>query len=279
MTTAEIETGKPEVGNVSDLALFDVNLAQVKSAITLIKDTPAPVDLESRNKLYDVLAAGAKMDKTIDAARLAGTLKLRNRVEAMNAYCKDTLAGPLLALIATRKKEVQAFDAEEEKKRKAEIARLDAEREAERVKAEEAARIIREKAEAEQKRLAEEAKADADADAAHLKGIAKIKALAEAEEKAKVAAAEAAQVAAAAEAKAKIDGAMVRVELQNKAEDLASTKTKGAGKRWAWRIDDINLVPREYLDLVPAKVTNQIREGVREIPGIVIYQEDSLSLR
>jgi hypothetical protein len=106
-----------------------------------------------------------------------------------------------------------------------------------------------------------------------------VKALVEAKAKADADADAAAKLAADAEAKAKIDAAMVRVELQNQAETLAEQKTKGAGKRWVFRVDDITKVPHEYLEVVSARVTAKVREGAREIPGITIYQEDSLSLR
>jgi len=50
--------------------------------------------------------------------------------------------------------------------------------------------------------------------------------------------------------------------------------TVATRKVWTFRLVDINLVPREYLTLDEAKVRKAIAAGVREIPGLEIYQEE-----
>jgi hypothetical protein len=47
-------------------------------------------------------------------------------------------------------------------------------------------------------------------------------------------------------------------------------------KRWTYKVVLINKVPREYLQINSSAVTTAIREGIREIPGLEIYQEPSV---
>lgn len=57
------------------------------------------------------------------------------------------------------------------------------------------------------------------------------------------------------------------------------TSVKGITKTWTHAIVDESLIPREYLVVDTAKVTKAIREGVREIPGISIFQKEGLTVR
>ena len=65
--------------------------------------------------------------------------------------------------------------------------------------------------------------------------------------------------------------------------DIKTIKSAGATttvkKVWTFKLDSLNDVPREYLILDTARVREAIREGKREIPGISIFQVDSLSIR
>ena len=261
MTT---ETLKPEVGTTADLARFDVATAEVQGALAILAEIPTPTDPASRQKLYNALADAAKMKAVIDKRRLELTAPLRERVEAINAYAQDQLIKPMEAKIAERKKEILAYDAEQE---------------AERKKAEEVARKLREEAEAEARRIAEEERKKREAEAEKLKGIARVKALKEAEERERIAKEAAAKAAAEAESKAAIEASVTQAELRNQAEDLEAKKSKGAGKVWAWEVVDIANVPREFLVIDPAAVTAQVRAGTRDIFGIRIFQKDSLALR
>ncbi len=49
-------------------------------------------------------------------------------------------------------------------------------------------------------------------------------------------------------------------------------------RRWTFNIEDFKKVPREYLTVDETKVDNAIKEGKREIKGLKIYQEESLSI-
>lgn len=49
-------------------------------------------------------------------------------------------------------------------------------------------------------------------------------------------------------------------------------------KTWTFEITDITKVPRTYLDLNETLVRKHIRAGVREIPGLRIYQQDTVKV-
>lgn len=51
----------------------------------------------------------------------------------------------------------------------------------------------------------------------------------------------------------------------------------GTAKRWTWEVTDLALVPHEYMDIDRGKVTEAVRKGERVIPGIRIYQKESLT--
>lgn len=60
---------------------------------------------------------------------------------------------------------------------------------------------------------------------------------------------------------------------------LGSTKNNGLTKRWTHEVTDESQVPREYLVVDEKKVRAAIAAGTRSIPGIRIYQDESITLR
>lgn len=54
---------------------------------------------------------------------------------------------------------------------------------------------------------------------------------------------------------------------------------KGVTKTWAFEIENDKLVPRDYLMVDEKAIRQAIRDGVRTIPGVRIYQEESLRVR
>jgi len=50
-------------------------------------------------------------------------------------------------------------------------------------------------------------------------------------------------------------------------------------KEWKFEIVNESLIPREYMSPDEKKIRAVIKAGIREIPGIRIYQEDSMSVR
>jgi len=55
--------------------------------------------------------------------------------------------------------------------------------------------------------------------------------------------------------------------------------TTSVRKTWVYEVTDEAQVPREYLIIDEGVITLAIRDGVREIPGIRIYQQESLTVR
>lgn len=60
---------------------------------------------------------------------------------------------------------------------------------------------------------------------------------------------------------------------------FGSTKKNGLTKRWTFEITDASQVPSEYLVVDEKKVREAVAAGTRSIPGIRIYQDESISLR
>lgn len=58
-----------------------------------------------------------------------------------------------------------------------------------------------------------------------------------------------------------------------KVEAAAAPKGMTLSKSWTYRVTDEKLVPREYMMVQHAKIQLAIAEGVREIPGIEIFQK------
>lgn len=53
----------------------------------------------------------------------------------------------------------------------------------------------------------------------------------------------------------------------------------GLRKTWEFDLTDLSLVPREYLVLDEKKVKAAIKDGVRTIPGLNIFEKSSVSVR
>ena len=50
-------------------------------------------------------------------------------------------------------------------------------------------------------------------------------------------------------------------------------------KTWKYEIIDPDLVPRELCEPSPAKLRTAVNSGIREIPGVRIYEEYGVSYR
>jgi hypothetical protein len=59
----------------------------------------------------------------------------------------------------------------------------------------------------------------------------------------------------------------------------ASHSTDGVRMVWSFEVENISTVPRDYLMLDEQKVRNAIRAGIREIPGIKIFQKQQTVYR
>jgi len=52
----------------------------------------------------------------------------------------------------------------------------------------------------------------------------------------------------------------------------------GMSDNWTWEVEDINLVPREFMILDRASVTRRVKAGERRIPGIRIFNEPAVRI-
>lgn len=50
-------------------------------------------------------------------------------------------------------------------------------------------------------------------------------------------------------------------------------------KTWTFEVGDEALVPREYLTVDEGVIALAVRQGIRDIPGIRIFQQDSIAVR
>lgn len=50
-------------------------------------------------------------------------------------------------------------------------------------------------------------------------------------------------------------------------------------KKWSWEIEDLNLIPRDYLCLDEKKVSEAVKQGIRNILGIKIFEKEEITMR
>ena len=86
---------------------------------------------------------------------------------------------------------------------------------------------------------------------------------------------------AKADAMAK-DLSLPKVEIEQKE---VKTQTQGSmgktyvQKVWTYDVVDIGLVPKDYIVIGTSAVGNAIRSGIRDIPGLKIYQKETIGSR
>jgi hypothetical protein len=56
------------------------------------------------------------------------------------------------------------------------------------------------------------------------------------------------------------------------------SKVKGLTKRWVFDVQDAGMIPREFLQVDEKKIRDAIAAGTRNIPGVRIYQDQSITL-
>lgn len=63
--------------------------------------------------------------------------------------------------------------------------------------------------------------------------------------------------------------------------DPVRTEEGSASQRkdWKWRVVQPDEIPREYLALDTVAINKAVRAGARQIPGLEIYQEESVQIR
>jgi len=62
-------------------------------------------------------------------------------------------------------------------------------------------------------------------------------------------------------------------------EPLKQRDTTQTRKVWKFKIIDVIKIPREYLMIDESNIRDAIRKGIREIPGVKIYQEEIMVIK
>jgi hypothetical protein len=104
----------------------------------------------------------------------------------------------------------------------------------------------------------------------------------EAEEEArKLQAAADAEAAATGQESVKVDAPVVAPPVVPKADAVTRTDAGAAHvrKTWAFEIEDPTKVPAEYLMVDERKVREAVKQGIREIPGVRIYEDAKTVIR
>ena len=81
---------------------------------------------------------------------------------------------------------------------------------------------------------------------------------------------------AKAEGKSEVEVAIVNQEVKTQRGDVSTTTVK---KVWKAEVINETEVPREYLTVNQVVINQAVRDGVRKIPGVRIYQDEQISIR
>lgn len=69
---------------------------------------------------------------------------------------------------------------------------------------------------------------------------------------------------------------LAEVEVEEVEAEVAESTT--TVKRWTWEVVDLKKVPDEFFVLDLVAVNKAVKDGEREIPGLMIYQEEKVRL-
>jgi len=249
----------------TELQKFDELQTQITLFVAPAKDVRV-IDSETSTSASTIFRELTSWEKKVEEKRKSLVGPLNDQVKRINEYAKQVTA-PLADAKAHITKELIAFEKILEAQRQ---EQLRIEREEQRKRDEEARLLIlkqQEEAAAKIKAAQEEAEMDA--------------MFSDDGESIKRAEAEAEAIKAKAEAEAR------RIEFEAKKEhwdakkEIATNKVAGTRRTWTYKIIDISKVPPEYLvtSIDDKKVKKSISLEVREIPGLEIYQELTITAR
>lgn len=256
----------PVVVSVQVEAATDPLETKIRDLVTAASFLAPVTDEAQAETVAGHLKACAALIKSANESRL----KLTRPLDQVKADIMDRFKG----LLGTLERVDRSFrDAltpyQLEKRRQAE-----AEAEAARKAKAEADALARKEAE-EAQRLADQKQAEADALAAKAKTKAQREAADRAADEAAAAKSEAVVAADIAEAVT----APVDIQAQSSVTRSAGGAAVGVTMRWTFEVQDAQAVPREFLAVNEQAIRAAVRDGVREIPGVRIFQDASLSVR
>lgn len=233
---------------MSNIQQFD----QLKADITLKLSPSLEIKVSDQPSMQKALLAGKEakhFSKMIEDKRKELVKPLNDQVKAINDYAKS-IAAPVLDVESHLKKELMSFERVLEKQRREEQAKLEAEK-ADKEKE------LAEKARAEKERLEMEAQFGVD-------------------EQDEAAVKRQELVAKAEQEREKAE--LERQESEAK-KQIQSNKVSGARKVWKFEVQVPSEVPREYLVVNETMIRAAVNSGIRDIPGVRIYEDVQIALR
>lgn len=240
---------------------------------------------EEREALFHLAKDGAAFVKWVEGLRTDHVKAFNDHVSGVNKFAKEKLTADVSAVITLAKDKIKAWDdkvaaeQEAERKRLADEQRQrdeEARREAERIEQERLEGIAAAQAEADRKR-----KEEIDAMPPGPEKAAALRAL-RGEVEAKVE-----EINATAEhgaAHAEVMSHAAHGDLQSSLSKLDADVGRGRQKVWKFEVVDMAALYAARPDLVKAEVktremNGEIAGGVREIPGVRIYEDSAVVLR
>ncbi len=228
----------------SELVKFDklkADVAHFTNGIT----TLVVKDQESADLVMGVARDVKKWQKALELKRDELVRPLNEQVKAVNAYAKS-IGEPLVVSETHLKGQLVTWERLLEKRRQEEMAKANAERQ--RLEAEAAAKV---KAAQAQNSLEDLFKP--------------------ADEKVRE------QIVA------KVEQERTAVEIENQHQAavsaIQSQKVSGASRPWVFEVTEPNRVPAEFMVVDEKKIREAVRNGVREISGVRIFQDTKISIR
>lgn len=286
MSTTEL-TAAPSL----DLAISLVGFEELKNEanrIAAVITDSAGITItskEERDNLYNLATDGNKLVKRVEERRVALVKPLNDHVKGINDFAKRGLAEPIEKAIGLAKIAIKGWDDEVARQQAEERRKIEEERRAREAKAAEDARL------AEDTRQKELAAAQAEADRRRAE---EIDAMPPGPEKAAAlrdlrgeTEAQVAEINAKADheiAHAEIVGHAAHHDLETTALALDSAVGRGRATRWNFRVNDLAELFAARPDLVKAEprtreILGEIAAGVREIPGLEIFEDSAVVLR
>lgn len=281
----------------SSMEAFDQLSADITIACQPVMDVKID-STESQNKAAETASGMRALEKKVEAKRKELVAPHNKRVREINDYAKK-IAKPIEDATAHLKNELKRWEQHLEKLRLAEQKKLEAERrERERIEAEERkkaeaeirARQEAERHELERRQAEEKAKAEADkrerAEMAEMFGSTaapevpdpdaierahEAEAKQAEEQRRREFIAEQARIQREAEAK-------IRAERERQNE-IDANRVKNVAKVWTFEIVDPMNVPSQYCVPDPKLIRKAVRDGVREILGVRIFQDMQVRIR
>lgn len=227
---------------MNDINKFDALVYQVTKFVS-----PAmTIKVSDNTAANDAVETGKQIkeyQKKIETLRKELVGPLNEQVKEINDYAKK-ISYPLNSVESHLKTELSKFADAQEKIRQEERAKLQAMREAE-----------QKRIEAEKQELFAKLKAEADISKTSVEDLSIL----------------------VINEKKESEYREANKEIKAQEKEIEATAIKGVKRPWKAEVIDELKVPREYMIVDMRRINEAVRAGVRDIPGVTIFQETSIS--